>query len=78
METIEERWFRWDKLMNDKKYIQIIKEFDSLYAKKADLKIGDLIRRDEALESIGVASIVKERVKRQEEVKQHGSRRGKS
>jgi hypothetical protein len=77
METTEERWFRWDKLINEGKYIQLIKEFDSLYAKKENLTIGDLVRRDEALEFIGIPSIVKERVKRQE-VKKHGSRRGKS
>jgi hypothetical protein len=77
METTEERWLRWDELINKKKYIQLIKEFDSLYAKKVHLTIGDLVRRDEALEFVGIPSIVKERVKRQE-VRPHGSRRGKS
>lgn len=78
METTEERWFRWDTLINEKKYLQVAKEFDLLYAKKVYLTIGDLVRRDEALENMGIFSIVKERVKRQEKVKKYESRRGKS
>lgn len=77
METAESRWFRWDMLINEKKYIQVIKEFDLLITnKKNSLTFGDLVRRDEALEFIGVISFTKERAKKTE-VMENGSRRGK-
>ena len=77
METAESRWFRWDMLINEKKYIQVIKEFDLLITnKKNSLTFGDLVRRDEALEFVGVISFTKERAKKTE-VMESGSRRGK-
>ena len=77
METAESRWFRWDMLINEKKYIQVIKEFDLLITnKKNSLTFGDLVRRDEALEFIGVISFTKERAKKTE-VMENGSSRGK-
>jgi hypothetical protein len=77
METTESRWFRWDMLINEKKYIQVIKEFDLLIANKNNsLTFGDLVRRDEALDSIGVISFTKERAKKTEVVESE-SRRGK-
>lgn len=53
----KKRWIRWDNLLKEKKYIQLIKEFDEMVEKREYLTIGDLIKRDEALESIGVLSI---------------------
>lgn len=77
METSEERWTRWGDLIKQKKYIKVVKEFDSLIANKGHLlTIGDLVRRDEALEFIGVISFTKERAKKMEEI-EHESRRGK-
>lgn len=70
-ETTEERWKRWDILINEKKYIEVIKEFDSMLNKKGLLKIGDLVRRDDALELIGVSSLSKEKVKKHEKTTEH-------
>lgn len=75
METTKERWNRWNVLMNEKKYLQIVKEFDLLLHKQANLTIGDLLIRDEALEFMGVIPFSKEKAKK-EEVK-HELRRGK-
>jgi hypothetical protein len=56
-ESVNERWYRWDKLANDKKYGEIVAEFDDMLKKKKKVTVGDLVRRDEALESMGVTSI---------------------
>jgi hypothetical protein len=56
-ETIEQKWYRWDKMLNDHKYEEVIKEFDSMLKNKQEVNLGDLARRDQALESIGVLSI---------------------
>ena len=76
METVTERWVRWDRLINNKKYVQLIKEFDLLLTKKTKLTIGDLIRREEALENIGIVSFNKEKTKKTRG--QNGSKRRKS
>lgn len=77
IETTEDRWFRWDSLINQKKYFEVVKEFDLLFMKNNDLlTIGDLVRRDEALDFMGVISFNKEKAKKTE-VKKYGSRRGK-
>jgi hypothetical protein len=78
METTEERWLRWDGLIIEKKYLQVAKEFDLLFLKKVNLTIGDLVRRDEALELMGVASFSKEKAKKQEVIDRDGFRKGKS
>jgi hypothetical protein len=56
-ETIEQRWYRWDIMLNDQKYEEVIKEFDYMLKNKQEINLGDLARRDQALESIGVLSI---------------------
>lgn len=56
-ETVEKRWFRWDKMMNNGEYQKLIKEFDQMVRNKKHIVVGDLIRRDQALEEIGVISI---------------------
>jgi hypothetical protein len=77
METTEERWFRWDILINEKQYIQIVKEFDLLFAKKtANLTLGDLVRRDQALKALGIISFSEEKAKKREGIKRE-FRRGK-
>jgi hypothetical protein len=77
METNEDRWLRWGELIKQKKYIKVVKEFDSLIASKACLlTIGDLVRRDEALDFLGVVSFTKERAKKMEEAERE-TRRGK-
>jgi len=63
LETTEERWTRWDKLLNDNKYTEVISEFDSCFNKKEQLLIGDLVRREQALEALGVISFNKEKAK---------------
>lgn len=77
METVEERWFRWDGLINEKKHIQVVKEFDLLFSKKTtSLTIGDLVRRDQALKALGVISFSEEKAKKTEGIRRE-SRRGK-
>jgi hypothetical protein len=77
METTEQRWFRWDVLINEKKYIELVKEFDLLFAKKtANLTFGDLVRRDQALKALGIISFSEEKAKKTEGMRRE-SRRGK-
>lgn len=65
-ETTEERWKRWDVLIIEQKYTELVKEFDSMLTKKGSLKIGDLVRRDDALELMGVISLSREKAKKHE------------
>jgi CRISPR/Cas system CMR-associated protein Cmr5 small subunit len=77
METSEDRCLRWDKLISEKKYAKVVKEFDSMIATRGHLlTVGDLVKRDEALEKMGVISFTKERAKKMEEMERE-SRRGK-
>jgi hypothetical protein len=55
-ETTEERWLRWDTLIAKKDYCTVVQEFDKLLASKK-VVLGDLVRRDEALELMGVVSL---------------------
>jgi hypothetical protein len=54
---IQERWFRWDKLINNKEYKTVVKEFDDMLVKEEEVVVGDLIRRDDALELMGIVSL---------------------
>jgi len=56
-ETVEERWFRWDVMMNENKFQDVVEEFDSMLAKKVRVVVGDMIRRDQCLEELGVISL---------------------
>lgn len=56
-ESIEKRWYRWDKMMNQERYLEVIEEFDSMIAKGHTLTIGDLVRRDQSLQEINVVSL---------------------
>lgn len=56
-ETVSQRWYRWDKLANDGKQSEIIAEFDEMLRKNQKITVGDLVRRDNALEEMGIASI---------------------
>jgi hypothetical protein len=87
METIEERekkYFKqeerekkWDGLIAEKKYVEVVKEFDLLWAKnRHDLTFYDLVRRDQALKALGVISFIEESAKKKEGAKRE-SRRGK-
>lgn len=53
----ENRWNRWNKLMIDKKFIELVKEFDKMVKNKDNVTVGDLVLRDEALEELGIASL---------------------
>lgn len=55
-ETTEERWYRWDMLIQKGDYYSVVKEFDELLLKKK-VVLGDLIKRDEALDLMGVLSL---------------------
>ena len=66
-ETIEERWFRWDVMMNENKFQDVVREFDNMLVKKMRVVVGDMIRRDQCLEELGVISLSSNaRVKRNE------------
>lgn len=56
-ESSDERWLRWNKLIIKGKNLDIIKEFDEMIINKHDIKLGDLIIRDQALEEMGVLSL---------------------
>ena len=56
-ETIEQRWYRWDKMLNEERFQEVIREFDSMLRAKKEINLGDLARRDQALDAIGVLSI---------------------
>lgn len=56
-ETIEQRWYRWDTMLNEERFQEVIREFDSMLRAKKEINLGDLARRDQALDAIGVLSI---------------------
>lgn len=56
-ETINERWLRWDKLLNNEKPDEVVKEFDGMLRNSDVIVVGDLVRRDQALEMMGVVSM---------------------
>lgn len=56
-ETINERWLRWDKLLNDEKPDEVVKDFDRMLRSNKRIVVGDLVRRDQALEMMGVVSM---------------------
>lgn len=53
LEKIELRWLRWDKMLNNKEYEIVIKEFDQLLSKN-QVVVGDYVRRNQALDELGV------------------------
>jgi len=59
MNSIDERWLKWDKMYNDGQYIEIIKEFDQMLKNKEKIVIGDLLRRDHALQEVNITPISK-------------------
>lgn len=77
-ESTEERWFRWDKMLNNGKHAEMIEEFDELFKIKRMVVVGDLVRREQALEELGVISFNKEKAKKEQRGFVYGSRRGKS
>ena len=52
-----ERWFKWDTLINEGNYQQVVDEFDEMVKKRENVVLGDLIRRDDALELMGIVSL---------------------
>jgi|VirMetMinimDraft_7_1064189.scaffolds.fasta_scaffold09758_7 hypothetical protein len=56
-ETVEERWFRWDVAMNEGNFEDIVREFDNMIVKQVRIVVGDMIRRDECLEELGIISL---------------------
>jgi hypothetical protein len=62
---VDKRWLRWDILINEGNYIQVVKEFDKMITIEEPL-IGDLIRRDDALEYLGVASLSARAIKKRQ------------
>lgn len=57
--VIEFRWFQWDKWYNSGEFGKIVNEFDVLLRQKETICMGDLSRRDSALEAMGITSIAK-------------------
>jgi hypothetical protein len=57
IETVEERWFRWDVMMNEDKFEDVVKEFDNMIVRRIRVAVGDLIRRDQCLEELGIISL---------------------
>ena len=53
-ETTEERWYRWDVWANEGKFDKIIKEFDEMVKNYTKFAVGDLVRRNDALEMVGI------------------------
>lgn len=54
---IEMRWYKWDRLMIDQNAHQVVQEFDEMVKKGQQVVVGDIARRDQALEMMGVGSI---------------------
>jgi len=57
LETIQERWLRWDKCLNNEQPEIVVEEFDKMLKNKNIIVVGDLVRRDHALEMMGVVSM---------------------
>jgi hypothetical protein len=74
-ETAEQRWSRWDGFLSQSKFVEVVTEFDRCFKAKEHLLIGDLVRRDQALDALGVISFSKEKAKKEEN--KRGFRRGK-
>jgi hypothetical protein len=56
-ETTEQRWYRWDVMINEHKYQEVVQEFDIMLKNRVNPTLGDLVRRDQALELMGVISL---------------------
>lgn len=56
-EEIEKRWSRWDDMINKKKYADLVLEFDQMIENREKMTFGDLVRRDDALELMGIISL---------------------
>ena len=54
---VEERWYKWDILMNKGEFEQVVREFDNMIIKQERLLVGDMIRRDQCLEEMGIISL---------------------
>lgn len=57
LETLEQRWYRWDKLINEGEALQVVNEFDEMVRTKRKIVIGDMVRKDHALEALGIDSL---------------------
>lgn len=55
--VIELRWFKWNKLIIDEKYSQVVEDFDKMVKDGTKISVGDVVLRDQALELMGVLSI---------------------
>lgn len=56
-DIINARWYKWDKWYNNGKFDKIVEEFDQLLKNNEIICAGDLVRRDTALEAMGIVSI---------------------
>lgn len=56
-ERPEDRWFKWDKMINEERYVEVVREFDYRFFKNERIVVGDMIRRDDCLKALGVALI---------------------
>ena len=54
---IEMRWYKWDRLMINQNAHQVVQEFDEMITKGQRVVVGDIVRRDQALEMMGIGSI---------------------
>lgn len=55
--VIEMRWFKWDRLMNENKAAQVVEEFDSMVKSGKKVVVGDVVRREQALEMMDIKTI---------------------
>ena len=62
---LDKRWLRWDIMINEGNYISVIEEFDEIIKNNGRVVMGDLVRRNHALEFMGVASLSEKQYERE-------------
>jgi len=60
---IEDRWFKWDVMINEGKNYEVVGEFDRMVKNGDRVLIGDLIRRNQALDLVGVTPMESTKIK---------------
>jgi len=50
----KDRWLTWDKLYNSGNYAEVVRQFDSRVENNITVTVGDVVRRNHALEALGV------------------------
>ena len=55
----EDRWLKWDKMINEERYVDVVREFDDRLFRCERVVVGDMIRRDDCLKALGISPIRK-------------------